>query len=305
MQVSVLLGVLVNLKGLLKGLLNRLLNGLFALCSSFVFVGIGGEYPFWKLVFRNRKLSALEIVDEEDCVKLAGLFTFFFLIALCSACLIFCASSESLAMGSCSYSCTIDHAAGDRSASLLSLFLFFSFIAIDVKLTDRSSMLPLDICCWHPCMATAISVLKSNWSLLPFPFMSCPSVYISSQEVPCFCLFEPPYLQISCQSSRTSNLTHLLVLFPPRILEHSTLFRLSLFRGVSLLFVALSASRLNCISSRPPLAVCVSVDISFFFDAFFAFLDAKFRRREIAFWNTIVASRYVSDNNFTCLSLED
>ena len=120
-----------------------------------------------------------------------------------------------------------------------------------------------------------------------------------------FCLFEPAYLQISCQSSRTSNLTHLLVLFPPRILEHSTLFRLSLFRGVSLLFVALSASRLNCISSCPPLAVCVSVDISFFFDAFFAFLDVKFRRREIAFWNTIVASRYVSDNNFTCLSLED
>ena len=118
MQVSVLLGVLVNLKGLLKGLL----NGLFALYSNFVFVGIGGEYPFWKLVFPNWKLGALEIVDEDDCVKLADVFTFFFLIALCSACLIFSVSPESLVMGSCSYSCTIDYPVGDRSANLACFF---------------------------------------------------------------------------------------------------------------------------------------------------------------------------------------
>ena len=87
--VSALLQVLVNLKGLLKGLLNRLLNALFAFYSNFAFVGIGGEYPFWKLAFQNRKLGSLEIVDEDDCVKLAGVFTFFFRIALCAASLIF------------------------------------------------------------------------------------------------------------------------------------------------------------------------------------------------------------------------
>ena len=99
-------------------------------------------------------------MDEDDCVKLAGVFTFLFLIALCSACLIFCASSESLAMGSCSYSCTIDHPAGDRSAYLINLFLFFSLVAIDVRLADRSPILPLAICCWHSCIAKEISVLK-------------------------------------------------------------------------------------------------------------------------------------------------
>ena len=124
MKVSVLSGVLVDLKGLLKGL--------FELYLNVVFVVTGREYPFWKLAFRNWELGALEIVDEDDCVKLAGVFTFLFLIALSSACLIFCASSESLAMGSCLYSCTIDHPTGDRSANLISLFLFFSFVAIDV-----------------------------------------------------------------------------------------------------------------------------------------------------------------------------
>ena len=44
MQVSVLLGVLVNLKGLLKGLQKGLLKGLFESYSNFVFVGIGREY---------------------------------------------------------------------------------------------------------------------------------------------------------------------------------------------------------------------------------------------------------------------
>ena len=83
----------------LKGLLKGLLNGLFALYSNFVFVGIGGEYPFWKLAFQNRKLGALEIVDEDDCVKLAGVFTFFFLIALCSACLIFVRRQNPLPWG--------------------------------------------------------------------------------------------------------------------------------------------------------------------------------------------------------------
>ena len=41
----VLLDILVNLMGLLKGL--------FELYSNFVFVEIDGEYPFWKLAFRN------------------------------------------------------------------------------------------------------------------------------------------------------------------------------------------------------------------------------------------------------------
>ena len=71
-------------------------------------------------------------LDEDDCVKLAGVFTFLSVIALSSVCLIFCASSESLAMGSCSHSCTIDHPTGNRSANLISCFLFFSLAAIDV-----------------------------------------------------------------------------------------------------------------------------------------------------------------------------
>ena len=215
MQVSVLLGVLVNLKGLLKGLL----SGLFALYPNFVFVGIGGEYPFWKLAFQNWKLGALEIVDENDCVKLADVFTFLFLVALCSACLIFCASSESFAMGSCSYSCTIDHPVGDRSTNLISLFVFFSFVAIDVKLADRSSVLPLHICCWFSYMAKEIFVLKSNWSLLPFAFMWCPSGLYFSAGGSMFLLIWACIPSIFCRNSWTSNSKHLLVLFPPRILE--------------------------------------------------------------------------------------
>ena len=114
-------------------------------------------------------------MDEDDCVKLAGIFTFLFLIALCSANVIFCALRESLAMGSCSYSCTIDHPTGNRLASLISLFLFLSFFATDVKLAGRSSILDLEICSSHSCMAKEISMSKSNWSQLPFPFMSCSS----------------------------------------------------------------------------------------------------------------------------------
>ena len=106
-------------------------------------------------------------------VKLAGVFTFHFLIVLYSACLIFCASSESVAMGSCSYSCTIDHLTGNWLANF-----FFSFVAIDVRLADRSSVLPLNIWCWHSSMAKEVSVLKSNWSLLPCPFMLCPPVLL-------------------------------------------------------------------------------------------------------------------------------
>ena len=144
---------------------------------SITFVGIGRKYQFWKPTFRNWKLSALEIVDEDDCVKLAVVLTFLFLIAICSACLIFCASSELLDMGSCSYSCTIDHPNGDQSANLISLFLFFSFIAIDVRLGDWSSILPLDI--WF-----------------------CILIW---QDFPCFCLFETAYLKIFCWNSQTSN----------------------------------------------------------------------------------------------------
>ena len=38
-------GVMANLKGLLKGL--------FELYPNFVFLGTGGEYPFWKLALQN------------------------------------------------------------------------------------------------------------------------------------------------------------------------------------------------------------------------------------------------------------
>ena len=124
---------------------------------------------------RKSKLGPLDIVDEDDCVKLVDVFTFFFLIALCSTCVTFCVSSESFAVESCSYSCTVHHPTGEQSGNLISLFLFFSFVGIYVTLAERSSILPLDICCWHSCMIKEISVLKSNRSLLPFSFMSCPS----------------------------------------------------------------------------------------------------------------------------------
>ena len=142
---SVLSGVLVNQKGLLKGLLKGFMKGLFPI----VFVGIGRKDPFWKLAFQNRKLGAY-------CVKLVGVFTFLFLIALCSTWLIFCASSESLAMESSSYSCTRDHPTGNWLNNLISLFHFFSFLAIDVRLADRSSISSLNICCWHSCIAKEI-----------------------------------------------------------------------------------------------------------------------------------------------------
>ena len=141
------------------------------LCSNFVFVEIGGEYPFWELAFWNWKLDAVEIVDENHCVKLTG---FLFPIVLCSACLIFCASSESLAIGSCSYLCTIDHPAGDRSANLISLFIFFSFVSIDVKLADSSSILRLfNIWCWHSFMARNFCVeIKLVFITIPFYLVS-------------------------------------------------------------------------------------------------------------------------------------
>ena len=53
------------------------------------------KYPLWNLAFLNWKLGVLEIVDLDDCVKLAGVFTSLFVTALCSSCLIFFASSES------------------------------------------------------------------------------------------------------------------------------------------------------------------------------------------------------------------
>ena len=132
-------------------------------------------------------------MDKDDCIKPGCVFTFLFAIAFCSACLFFCTSSESFAVRSCSYFCTIHYPTGDQLVNLISLFLFFSFVSIEVKLADRFSILPIfNIWCWHSCMAKEISVLKSTWSLLPFPFMSCLSVfYISSQKVSCFCLFEP------------------------------------------------------------------------------------------------------------------
>ena len=162
------------------------------------------------------------MVDEDERVKLGrgkSAFTFLFLNNL--SCLIFCTSSELLAMGSCSYSCTIDHPTGDRSSNLIGLFLFFSFIVIDVRLADRSSILPLDIWCWRSCMAKEISVLKSNWSLLPFPFMSCPTglLYFLAEGSMFLFIWACIPSNFFCRNSRTSNLKNLLALFPPQILE--------------------------------------------------------------------------------------
>ena len=161
------------------------MKGLFPI----VFVGIGRKDPFWKLAFQNRKLGAY-------CVKLVGVFTFLFLIALCSTWLIFCASSESLAMESSSYSCTRDHPTGNRLDNLISLFHFFSFLAIDVRLADRSSISSLNICCWHSCIAKEIGWNQTGLYYLPLWCCVRLDFYISLKEVPCFCLFEPAYLQI-------------------------------------------------------------------------------------------------------------
>ena len=124
---------------LLKGSLKGLLKVLFELQLNFVFF-----FRDWHRIsilevdIQNWKLGAQEIVDEDDCV-----------FGLYSACLILCALSKSLAMGSCSDSCIIDHPTGNELANLISLFCFFSFLAINVRLTDRSLTLSLDICCWY------------------------------------------------------------------------------------------------------------------------------------------------------------
>ena len=102
--------------------------------------------------------------------------------------------------------------------------------------------------------------------------------YISLQKVPCFCLFQPAYFVLLC----------------------SWLDRLASC------YTAFSAFTLHYISSYSPFVVWVSVNISpFSFFLFFLSLDAKYGRQEIAFWKTIVASRYVLINSFTCLSLKD
>ena len=89
----------------------------------------------------------------------------------------------------------IDCPTYDGSANLISLFLFFSFDAVDVRLADRFSLLYFNICCWLSCMIKGIFVLKSNWSLLPFPLMLCPTGFsYSSREFPCFCLFKSALL---------------------------------------------------------------------------------------------------------------
>ena len=116
--------------------------------------------------------------------------------ALCSTCVIFCAPSASLAMESCSYSCPIDYRISDRSANLISLFLAFSYVTSDVRLADRSLILPLVICCWHSYMIKEIHVLKSNWFLLPFSFILLPFGFLYFfAGGSMFFLLEPGYLQ--------------------------------------------------------------------------------------------------------------
>ena len=116
--------------------------------------------------------------------------------SLCSACVIFSASSASLAMESCSYSCITDRRTSDRSANLISLFLSFCYVTNDVRLADRSLILPLVICCWHSYMIKEIHVLKSNWFLLPFSFILLPFGFLYFfAGGSMFFLLEPGYLQ--------------------------------------------------------------------------------------------------------------
>ena len=70
-------------------------------------------------------------------------------------------SLRSLAMGSCSYSCVMDHPTCNRSTNLINLFLSFSFAA------EISPTLLFDVFCWRSYAIKAISVLNSNVSLLP------------------------------------------------------------------------------------------------------------------------------------------
>ena len=94
----------------------------------------------------------------------------------------------------------IDCPTYDGSANLISLFLFFSFDAVDVRLADRFSLLYFNICCWLSYMIKGIFVLKSNWSLLPFSFMLCLTGFsYSSREFPCFCLFKSALLHFFVQ----------------------------------------------------------------------------------------------------------
>ena len=75
-------------------------------------------------------------------VSLLDVLDFLLVSALFSACLIFFPSSESLVIGSASYSATISQPRTDLSVILISLFRRFSFA---VKLPQRSlaSLIPL------------------------------------------------------------------------------------------------------------------------------------------------------------------
>ena len=174
LQMFVLLGVLVNLKGLLQGLL----KGLFELYLNFVFC------RDWQRIFiLETGIPKLKTGYFRDCewgwLYKTGGGCFCFPL---SDCPLFCLSiffwalSESLAMGSCSYSCTIDHLTDDQSDNLISLFLFFSFVVIDVRLADISSILPLDIWCWNQTGHYYLSLLYRVRQVF----------YISLKEVPYF-----------------------------------------------------------------------------------------------------------------------
>ena len=134
---------------------------------------------------RNWKLSALEIVDEDDFVKLAGAFSFLFLIALCSACLISCVLSESFTMGSCSYSCTIPLLIG----RLTQLVCFFSLPSLELMLSWQTdlqyylSIFGVGILVWQK---KFLCWNQTGLYYLSFLCRVCLVFHISSQEVPCF-----------------------------------------------------------------------------------------------------------------------
>ena len=186
-------------------------------------------------------------------------------------------------MVSCSYSCTTDHPVGDRSANLISFFVLFIFVAIDVKLANRSSILPLDICCWLSCMAKRNFCVEIKLVLITFCFYIVSVWLISLRRR--FHVFA--YLSLHTFKFFVEIVEHQIqsifwFYFLLGFLK-STLFSLSLFRGLSLLLRSSFSFHIK----------------------FYLLCSPKFRRREVAFWNTIVASRYVSNDKFICLLLED
>ena len=127
-----------------------------------------GEWSCLKSAFRNCcPIRGFRRVDEGLKALDFDFSVFFFFSALVSACRILLQSSESLPIGSFSYSVTAAQPPYVESAILVSLFLFFSLEMTafnDVETGSCSS----EMLSMIDCRFSIISLLNSRCSLWPF-----------------------------------------------------------------------------------------------------------------------------------------